>query len=49
MKEDGFVQCVEMRSWYEDPKEYDDLLKNQLLLTREEQFGLESHDIWGFF
>mmetsp|Transcript_581 Transcript_581/g.939 ORF Transcript_581/g.939 Transcript_581/m.939 type:complete len:243 (+) Transcript_581:604-1332(+) len=49
MKEDGFVQCQEMRSWYEDPKEYDNILKTQILLTREEQFGLESHDIWGFF
>ncbi len=26
-KEDGFVQCKEMRSFYEDPKEYDATLK----------------------
>jgi len=48
-KEDGFVQCQEMRSFYADPKEYDDILRSQILLTREEQHGLESHDIWGFF
>lgn len=38
-----------MRSFYADPKEYDVILRNQILLTRDEQFGLESHDIWGFF
>ena len=43
------MQCCEMRSFYADPKEYDDILKSQILLTREEQYGLESHDIWGFF
>jgi len=48
-KEDGFVQCIEMRRWYQNPKDYDDILRRQILLTREEQAGLESHDIWGFF
>ena len=47
--QDGFVQCQEMRSFYADPKEYDEILRSQILLTREEQYGLESHDIWGFF
>ena len=27
-KEDGFVQCNEMRSFYADPKEYDDILRS---------------------
>lgn len=27
MKEDGFVQCIEMRSFFADPKEYDDILR----------------------
>ena len=26
-KEDGFVKCIEMRSFYEDPKEYDAILR----------------------
>ena len=47
--QDGYVQCQEMRSFYSDPKEYDEILKSQILLTRPEQVGLESHDIWGFF
>ena len=49
LKEDGFVQCEEMRSFYADPNEYDDKLRKQILLVAEEQRGLESHDIWGFF
>lgn len=47
--QDGYVQCKEMRAFYSDPKEYDDILRTQILLTKEEQFGLESHDIWGYF
>jgi len=35
-KEDGFVQCQEMRSFYSEPKEYDEILRNQILLTRDE-------------
>lgn len=35
-KEDGFVQCQEMRSFYAEPKEYDEILRNQILLTRDE-------------
>ena len=35
-KEDGFVQCIELRSFYAEPKEYDDILRSQILLTREE-------------
>jgi len=27
-REDGFVRCQEMRSFYENPKDYDDILKN---------------------
>ena len=27
LKEDGFVQCQEMRSFYADPNEYDDKLR----------------------
>ena len=49
LKEDGFVQCEEMRSFYADPNEYDNKLRSQILLVAEEQRGLESHDIWGFF
>ena len=48
-KEDGFMTCQEMRSFYENPKEYDEILKSQILLTHEESAGLESHDIWAYF
>ena len=38
-----------MRTFYENPEEYDDILRSQILLTSQESSGLESHDIWGFF
>lgn len=48
-KEDGYEPCTKLREWFTTPEEYDTLLRNDILLTRDEQHGLESHDIWGFF
>ena len=48
-KEDGFEPCNTLRQWYPTPEEYDERLRQQILLIRDEQFGLESHDIWGYF
>ena len=48
-KEDGYEPCNKLREWFSSPEEYDERLRQQILLTREEQNGLESHDIWGYF
>ena len=47
--EDGYVPCTVMRNFKADPKAYDDHLRSQILQTREETAGLESHGIWQFF
>ena len=48
-KEDGYVSCVEMRNFHKDPSVYDEYLKNQILLTKEQTEGRSSHDIWKHF
>ena len=35
-KEDGYVSCVEMRNFHKNPQAYDDYLKNEILLTKEQ-------------
>ena len=47
--EDGYVQCTQMRSFYKDHEEYDDQLRQAILLIEQETAGLESHDIWKGF
>ena len=46
---DGYVKCVEIRNFYKDPNEYDEILRSQILLTPKESRGLESHEIWKGF
>lgn len=48
-KEDGYEPCNKLREWFDSPEEYDERLRQQIMLIREEQYGLESHDIWGYF
>ena len=46
---DGYIKCVEVRNFYKDPKEYDDILRSQILLIDTETRNIESHDIWKHF
>jgi len=38
-----------MRNYYKDPAQFDEYLKNEILLTEPQTKGLESHDIWKSF
>jgi adenosine deaminase CECR1 len=49
MKEDGYVSCVEMRAFSKDIEAFDNHLKNEILLTKEQTEGKSSHDIWKHF
>ena len=46
---DGYVKCVEMRRFYKNPNEYDEKLKNYILLGQHEIKGPDSHDVWTEF
>eukprot|EP00352_Strombidinopsis_acuminata_P001978 CAMPEP_0176402914 /NCGR_PEP_ID=MMETSP0126-20121128/49670_1 /TAXON_ID=141414 ORGANISM="Strombidinopsis acuminatum, Strain SPMC142" /NCGR_SAMPLE_ID=MMETSP0126 /ASSEMBLY_ACC=CAM_ASM_000229 /LENGTH=305 /DNA_ID=CAMNT_0017780839 /DNA_START=120 /DNA_END=1037 /DNA_ORIENTATION=- len=48
-RQDGYIRCVDMRSFHESAEAYDEHLKNQILLTAEQARGLESHQIWEHF
>lgn len=48
-KEDGYVSCVEMRNYCKDPKQFDEHLRNEILLTKEQTHGNDSHEIWKHF
>lgn len=48
-KLDGYVPCVEVRNFYKNPNDYDDILRQQILLTEVEARHTESHDIWKAF
>ena len=45
----GYVQCIKMREFHSDPDEFDQYLKDQILLMPHQANDLESHDIWKFF
>lgn len=38
-----------MRNFHKDPAKYNEHLRNQILLTREQTEGKASHDIWKNF
>jgi hypothetical protein len=46
---DGYLKCVEVRNFYKNPAEYDELLRRSILLTEEQTNNKESHDIWKAF
>lgn len=46
---DGFCKCNEVRAFHKDPKEYDNMIRDAILLTDKETRSLESHDIWKGF
>lgn len=48
-RDDGYISCCEMRSWVKDKAAFDNHLRNEILLTEEEQKGKASNDIWKFF
>lgn len=48
-KLDGYLKCVDVRNFYKEPSEYDELLRKAILLTFEQTNNKESHDIWKQF
>jgi adenosine deaminase CECR1 len=41
--EDGYIQCTQLRNFTEN---FDDEVRHQILLRKDQADGLESHDIW---
>ena len=48
-KEDGYVCCNVMRQCRKSAEEYDEFLKNEILLTEKQTKGNASRDIWKHF
>lgn len=48
-KYDGYVKCNDIRNFTKDPTVYDNVLRDQILLTESETRQTESHDIWKAF
>ena len=46
---ESYIQCVQLRQFSEDPAEFDEFLRNEILLTAKQADNLESHDIWKSF
>lgn len=46
IKEDGFVQVTSLRKYWSSANEFDEYLKNRILLTRDMTECLDSHPIW---
>jgi len=46
---DGYIQCTKLRDFNVDSKEFDEDIKNEILLRPEQADNLESHDIWKSF
>ena len=44
--DDGYIQCTTLRAFYDSPETYDDLVRNEILLTEEEANYGSSHEIW---
>lgn len=45
----GFINCNEMRNFKPTAEEFDNYLKNQILLTKEEMSSQESQLVWELF
>lgn len=46
---DGYLRCKEVRGFYKTNEEYDNILREAILLTDKQTKGLESHEIWKGF
>jgi len=47
--EDGYVQCAQLRAFYDAPATYDEMVRTEILLTAPEAEDKDSHAIWGPF
>ena len=43
---DGYLKCTTLRAFYESPQKYDNIIRNEILLTEEEANSGSSHEIW---
>lgn len=49
LDEDGYVRCVDMRSFHNSPDHYDQKIRDHIRMTPEECKSKEEHEIWKHF
>jgi hypothetical protein len=44
--QDGYIKCTTLRAFYDSPVTYDNIVRDEILLTESEAALGDSHDIW---